>query len=186
MAGQRFEGRYWFFVYAVMVAVMVAATARGEIIYINHQYGLQAALPSGFTICTDAPPAPDHGVAVVLDQGSCSALPHAARLVSVFASYNTAEEADGNEELAAAHCQAADIEMLRRPMLGSTAVGCRFEKDGAIEYSFYVQRQFGDNEPKWLGYVNYVVSLKTSSGYVSVDTDVLDAVIASLKFVPLE
>jgi len=72
--------------------------------YENEQYGFHVDLPNGKTVCSEQPPAPNHGFVLLLDSKDCSHFNQSNR-IHVFASYNTSIEAKTAIDLSPETCR---------------------------------------------------------------------------------
>ena len=171
----------------VAIALAWSAPAQAEMLYRNAEYGFGLALPFGFGICTDAPPSPNHGFAILLHpKEGCADLPKkVSEWISAFAYYNTPTEAEGAAVLADELCQGkSERTAPDRRIGGLVTEGCRvLMPSGKVELWLVAQGQRGDFVPGW---VNYQFHLSTSPEMEAEHTAVLNEMVKGLTLLPID
>jgi hypothetical protein len=128
--------------------------------YRNEKYGFSVQVPTGVKLCTEPPPNPDHGPALLLEPSmSCEALPDAEPSIHVIAGFNAAEE-QNLEELKNVTCNRRGSP--EPPPNDLTISGHKTESclvksgNGKVEVWIFAQMSRGANIDIW---INYEVTL---------------------------
>lgn len=171
---------------ALVTYLVPSGPARADMLYRNAAFGFSAPLPLGYGVCTNAPPSPDHGFAILLrpDEG-CANLPmKASEWLSGTAYFNTPSEAESVAVLADELCQGKGERMVvDRRIGGLVTEGCRIQgPSGKVELWLVAQRRLGDFLPGWL---NYQFHLSTSLAMEAEHRAVLDEVLKGLILLPI-
>jgi hypothetical protein len=123
--------------------------------YENYNYQFSIVVPGDLHACMNSSPCPNHGIWMPLkgDPG-CEDFPHVP-YIAVDAEYNTAEEADTAQGLAAIQCYergARHTAWLRGEHFGGReAVGCRRDfPDDHVEVSITILRKTGAWAAQWI------------------------------------
>ena len=169
-----------YFNVALVGLCVLGGSARAEL-FSSIDYGVETVTPDGLKVCTDDPPAPNHGFVLLLDTTNCEEIHRPPRIYFNF-NYNAAGEAKTTRELARARCEGAMARHTSVKVSGLRLYRCNPPKDeaGLSRIRYVVLRPTnGDFVGSW---IEYRITLHCPAAGLAKCSKTLDGLLARTRF----